>query len=171
MEADPFDVLGIPPTFDIDLSAVQRAWLKLSAALHPDRAPDAEQAAAELARVNLARQTILDPESRANALLARLGGSTKETDRSLPDGFLPEMLEVRESAEDARQSGDAAGWASFKAWADERRALHIKTVSELFAALGATPSPEALKAIRVELNAWRYVERMIEQLDDSRAVR
>ncbi|MGH7130588.1 MAG: iron-sulfur cluster co-chaperone HscB C-terminal domain-containing protein [Phycisphaerales bacterium] len=160
---DAFDILGVAARFDLDLPAVQRAYLARSADVHPDRAGEAgEQLAAEL---NDAKRVLEDPERRAGALLARLGGPSKEADRSLPDGFLMEMMELRESAEAAGASGDRAEVDRWIADAERRRKGHIESVGRAFAAVGAAPTGDQLRAIRRELNAWRYIERMIEQLD------
>ncbi len=161
MAPDPFDLLGLPPTFDLDRAAIDRAYLSRAAAVHPDLAAGDPEAPRRSALLNRARSILSDPESRAAALLARLGGPSKESDRSLPDGFLAEILEVREEIEAAARSTDHAARARWEAWADERRAAHIAEISRLFAAPDAPP----LRAIRMELNAWRYVERLIEQLD------
>jgi len=167
---DPFGVLGIEPGFDVRPEVVERSWLRLAGELHPDRAADSDEAVAKLARINEARAVLLDAEQRANALLARLGGASKEGDRSLPDGFLAEMMEVRESAEEARTSGDQVAWDAFRTWADARRQAHVASVGSLFAQYGEASDERILKSIRMELNAWRYIERMLEQLDDSRGV-
>ncbi len=165
--SDPFALLGLPPEFDVDPARVERAWLRLAGELHPDRTHEDDESQGRLAQINESRQILLDPEQRANALLMRLGGSAMESDRSLPEGFLAEMMEVREQAEEARASGDTSRWEEFRAWADARRQRHIESVRELFA---GSPDERALRSIRVELNAWRYIERMLEQLDDSRGV-
>lgn len=166
---DAFDILGVAAQFNLDLPAVQRAYLARSADVHPDRAgvegggaEASEQLAAEL---NDAKRVLEDPERRANALLARLGGPSKEADRSLPDGFLMEMMELREAAEAAGASGDAAEVDRWIANAERRRKGHIESVGSAFATLGTVPAGDQLRAIRRELNAWRYIERMIEQLD------
>lgn len=169
--SDPFRLFGLPASFDVDPSSVERAWLRLASQLHPDLNSDDEGSQARLAHINEARQILLDPELRANALLGLLGGPSKESDRSLPDGFLGEMMEVREQAEEARASADGEGWEAFRAWAAARREEHIESVRTLFAALPQSPGPAQLGAIRTELNAWRYIERMLEQLDESRGVR
>lgn len=162
---DAFDILGVPARFDLDAAAVQRAFLARSAEVHPDRTAGDEELAAEL---NAARQTLNDPERRANALLARLGGPSKEADRSLPDGFLMGMMSLREQAEAA--SGDPAQLEHWMDEAERRRRAHIETTGAAFAAIqraGSAPSTPSLRDIRRELNAWRYIERMIEQLQSS----
>ena len=118
-----------------------------------------------MAAVNLARRTLSDPERRAHALLARLGGPTKERERGLPEGFLAGMMELREKIEGA--VGDSGERAKWEAWAQERRREAVAQVGAMFRALPAAGAERAaaLRAIRVLLNAWRYIERLIEQLD------
>lgn len=169
--ADPFDTLGLKATFDLDAPAIRRAYLARVAAVHPDSAQlDAAQAdaaddARSTATLNDAKRTLEDPERRASALLARLGGPTKEQDKSLPAGFLMDIMELRKGVEDALASGRADARERVAQDAASRREVHIARVSEMFRSLGPTPDRAALVAIRTELNAWRYVERLIEQLD------
>jgi DnaJ-domain-containing protein 1 len=160
-QEDPFARLGFAQLFDIDPAQVQRAYLKRCADLHPDRMRDPllqAEAARESARLNEARAVLLDDEKRANALLALMGGPGPSEDKSLPDGFLMRMMEVRQELEAAAQ----ADHERLAAWAEAERAGHIERVRALFAAPDAAGG---LEAIRVELNAWRYIERMIEQID------
>jgi molecular chaperone HscB len=162
MPFDPFDLLGVPPRFDIEPAVLQRAYLVRSASLHPDAAgPEAEGSSAAL---NRARQVLEDPESRADALLLRLGGPAREAERGLPAGFLAEIMSVREELEQAIASGDQVTRDRFEQWAAQRRAGHIAATSAKFKALALSPGMAELAAIRRELNAWRYIERMLEQL-------
>lgn len=161
MDADPFDILGLEPVFDLDDTTIQGAYLARTAALHPDLDADADPQA--LARLNHAMQTLIDAERRANALLARLGGPTREQDRTLPPDFLADMMETQETIEAARNDDqDLDPW---RAWADRRRQHIIEAVGERFAALHADPSPDDLRNIRIQLNVWRYIERIAEQLN------
>jgi len=164
---NPFEMLGLARRYAIDAAALQRAWLKASAALHPDRPGAPEDAAHQLALLNEGRDTLLDPEKRAGVLLRLLGGAAKEDDKRLPDGFLMEMLEVREQMEaELAAEGDAAR-ARWDEWGRARRAEYVAKVGAMFAKAEGTVEPpdEHLRAIRLELNAWRYIERLIEQLD------
>lgn len=161
--SDPFALLGLPRAFSDSKADLQRAWLARTARLHPDR-PDAPPDAAEqLARLNEAQATLDDPERRANSLLALLGGPAKEQDKSLPPGFLQKMLEIREQME-ADLAADSSARDRWERWAREQRDSSIERVGQLFNAVSSAADPAALKAIRTELNAWRYIERMIEQL-------
>jgi curved DNA-binding protein CbpA len=159
--ADAFDILGLPAEFDLSAERLGRAYLQRSASVHPDVGSD--ESARAMAELNEARRTLESPERRANALLARLGGPTKEKDRSLPVGFLAQMLETREEIEAA--AGDASARAQWERWASGERARAVAEVKAMFTGLGSPPEAESLAAIRARLNAWRYVERLIEQLD------
>lgn len=162
--SDPFTLLGLPRSFEVDQAALQRAWLSGTARLHPDRPDAPPDAASLLAAMNRAKKTLEDPENRANALLTLLGGPSKEQDRSLPDGFLVEMMETREKMEGEIVSEGDAARRRWDEWAAARRAEHLAAVRTLFNR-AHRPDPETLGLIRRELNAWRYIERMIEQLD------
>src|SRR5262249_42882679 len=117
---DPFAVLDVTPSFAIDHAALQHALLRKSAALHPDRVADAveqAEAARQLAMVNQAYATLVDPEKRANALLALLGGPAPEQDKSLPPEFLSSIMEAREEMDLAMASHDPAERQRFEQWA------------------------------------------------------
>lgn len=167
MAIDPFEVLGLPPRFDLEAGVIQRAFLERSGRLHPDRAATAEEREslhAAAADLNQARQILADPEQRANALLARLGGPARDADRSLPDGFLAEMMDVRERIEEARASGDPARLEEWEDWGAARRSEHIRAVAALFEEHARSGDPAVLPRVRRVLNVWRYTERLLEHL-------
>ncbi|MCC6661058.1 MAG: DnaJ domain-containing protein [Phycisphaerales bacterium] len=155
---DPFAMLGLPRGFDLDPSEVDRAYLERAGAVHPDVAAGDDDAARKAAALNHAKRVLEDPERRARALLALLGGPGKE-DRSLPPGFLMEIMETREHIEAARGPEERARW---EAWAAERRREYQANVAGLFLRYAETGVPAR---VRMTLNAWRYIERLIEQLD------
>lgn len=162
--ADPFARLGLPRTARVDGAAVRDAWRQRSRALHPDRIDDPvarAEAAAELALVNEARAILEDDERRLNLLLELAGGPSASEEKTLPDGFLQEILLVRMEMEEALAGGDPDERERFERWAQEARAERRERVVAL---LAEAPGPEPLRSARIELNAWRYLERMIEQL-------
>lgn len=159
---DPFAVLGLPRRYDVDAAAVQRAYLERSAQLHPDAIGAAGVEGDEhSAALNRAKQILDDPEQRAVALWRLLGGGGAD-DKTLPAGFLMEMMEIREQIE----AGGKGDWAKWESWAEERRGEYQRKVGGLFSQVStaAVPAPTILKQIKAELNAWRYIERLIEQL-------
>lgn len=166
----PFEVLGVPVRFDLDEGELHRRFIAASAEHHPDRYTDAlEQAdaAARSAEINAAYRALKDPEARANAVLAALGGSAKEDDKSLPADLLAEMMEVRERLEEAVASKDQAELRELAEWARRERAGRLEKIAGLLRQAQETGPAErggVLAAVRLELNALRYVQRMIEQM-------
>lgn len=164
MGADAFDVLGIDASFDLDREALRRAWLRRSLDAHPDRAGGDDAARELAARLNDAKRVLEDDESRADALLVRLGGPAREAEKSLPDGFLMEIMELREELELAQGAGDPAALAPHRERAERERRARLERVRAMFS---GNIDDSTLRDIRVELNAWRYLERMLEQIDPS----
>ena len=162
---NPFETLGLPARFDLTPTTIERAYLSRIAGLHPDLAGpggeggDQDRVAAAL---NDAKATLLDDEQRAETLLAVLGGPGKSVDKSLPPGFLMEMMEVRETV-DAELLEDAQGArARWQGWAEARKDEHRAALTGMFAA-----SDVPLKNVRMILNQWRYLARLLEHLEAS----
>jgi molecular chaperone HscB len=109
---DPFAILGLPASFDVDLSAVEKTHRELSRALHPDRyvgsgVSERRSALAKAVEVNEAWRIVRDPIKRAEALLRLRGVEVGETAEPKADPeFLMEMLEQREALSDARDARD-----------------------------------------------------------------
>jgi len=173
---DPFARLGLPRRFDLDRPALEKAYVKASARHHPDRAGDDPEARAEAERTSAAISDayarLRDDEARANLLLELLGGPDRSEGRDLPDGFLMEMMETREQMEADLGGPDAEAKRSrWTDWARERRRERLAAVAPRFDRLLGNGMPDEaererlIREIRVELNALRYVERMLEQLD------
>lgn len=151
---DPFAILGLPRRFDLTDAAIRRAFLAKVQSAHPDAGGD-QDVGADLTK---ARDTLLNPESRADTLLRLLGGPAKDADKTLPPGFLMDIMETREALEAALASKDPAELERLRHWALEQRQSYASTVAAAFAA-------NDTQGLRTTLNAWRYVERMIEQMD------
>jgi molecular chaperone HscB len=138
--ANHFELFGLPPAYALDAQALEDAYRRLQAEVHPDRhahAGDAERRASMqwATRVNEAYATLRDPLRRARYLL-ELDGVRVDADRTgaLPSGFLARQMELRERLEEAAAARDAAALERLQAdVATERRALE----AELAARLGA----------------------------------
>ncbi len=168
-QTNPFSTLNLPARFDLDAITIERAYLGGLTSAHPDvgggdglgedsDGPDA-------ATLNQARMTLLDGEQRAAALLDVLGGPSASQCKELPDGFLMEMMTRREDIEEQIADGGNESRSNWEAWAREERASYANDAQGLFGAIAQDSAPEKLADIRVLLNAWRYIERLIEQLD------
>jgi curved DNA-binding protein CbpA len=161
---DPFDVLGLEVGFDVSANAIERAYLARATRVHPDAggAAEAASAAREMSRLNVARSTLLNAESRARAVLAAHTGEFG-SDTSLPEGFLPEIMQTRMEIEEALASNDSDERVRWTSWAEGERARYVDEARVLFERLAAGTASAA--DVRKHLNAWRYIERLIEQLD------
>lgn len=122
--ATPFARLGVlPPRFDVDERALERAWLQRSRAVHPDRfarKSDRERryAAEQTAALNDAWRAIKDPYDRAVWLVRSRALDVAKLDQRL----LVELMEARERAEESA----------------EEKAAVVKESQERFRALAAT---------------------------------
>ena len=166
----PFAVLGIAPAFELDEETLRRTFIAASAQSHPDRAVDPEQQAElarRAARINHAYQVLKDPEPRANALLALLGGPDASAEKNLPEGLLEEILAARERMDEAQSSGNRKQIHEWENWVRSRHDHALKKIAKLFRQVQAAPSPDPriLHDIRIQLNGLRYYLRMIEQLE------
>jgi len=150
---DPFERLGLPRRFSVNLSELERHYLERSREAHPDFANGDEDTAAAL---NEAYATLKDPFRRAEHLLRLLGGPTAKDDKSLPPAFLMEMLELREAIEAAKGSSTDA--ARIEADLVGRTDALAASLDGMFEA----DAPPA--SIRLELNCVRYLKGLLRDL-------
>lgn len=163
---NPFQILALEPSFTVSPENIQRAYLKKLSTTHPDLVSPSDQPQLDPATLNQARDTLLNDEARANLMLALIDGPSP-TDTSLPDGFLLHMMQLRTQIEEELQSDPDEARPHWQSWANDQRQQTIQTISALFTNL-ESPPPDAdtiKQTIRTHLNAWRYTERLIEQLD------
>jgi molecular chaperone HscB len=162
---DAFEVFGFPRTFSIDPAELDRRFAELSRQTHPDLAGDDAEKQIEAmdlsAKVNGAQRLLSDKESRANLLLELLGGPSREADKRLPEGFLPIIMMVREELADAQLEGDDERVNSIEDDAKAQQAARLAEIGRLFE---RHATEENLKNIRLELNALRYYQRLLEQV-------
>lgn len=107
-----FELFGLEPAFDIDLTALENNFRKIQSESHPDRfvtAPAAEKLKSmQLATLaNEAYQTLKHPANRAKYLLEQHGiTAISETNTAMPADFLMQQMEWREALEDAKAARD-----------------------------------------------------------------
>ncbi len=164
---DPFKTLEVPTTFDLEDAELHMKFIQASSLHHPDRHTDPvkqAEAAEKSAAINQAYAILSDPERRADALLQQLGGPAKEDDKSLPPALLMEMMEVRETLEEAIADNNKMELEKLRGWAHDQKHTHLTKIAQLFDKAGDVLSEADAKAIRLELNALRYIQRMLEQM-------
>lgn len=170
---DAFDRLGLPRRFVLDAGELESAYLARARAVHPDYhlagASADRNASLELsAAVNEAYNTLRDPFTRAEHLLALEGGPSASEHKQMPSAFLAEMLDLREQLELARGAGGNRLDALASDF-DRRYNEFLTAVGESFRRYEglAANSPERanlLRQIRASLNAAKYVRGLIRDL-------
>ncbi len=165
---NPFAVLGIEPSFDVDLASLERAHRELSRAFHPDRyvgvgPSERREALARAIEVNEAWRIVRDPIRRAEALLGLGGAAVSEAREPKPEPeFLMEMLEQRESLSEARDAKDAGALRSL---ADAIRARSLEAEGELSRGFARGASVELLGKL-VELRFYRRFLDEVSAIED-----
>jgi molecular chaperone HscB len=133
---DHFSLFGLAPRFALDLDALEEAYRRIQAQVHPDRFATAGAAERRVAmqwatRANEAFRTLRTPLTRATYLCERNGTPiAAETNTVMPAEFLAEQLEWREQLDEAR--GDAN---ALKSLADEVAAAQAEVEVQLEDAL------------------------------------
>ena len=108
---NPFETLGLAPTFVLDAAELEQRQRDLNRAVHPDRhagkAPaERREALSRAMDINQAYRTLRDPASRAEALF-ELCGIHELAERTVTDpALLGDMLEQREQLDEARRDKD-----------------------------------------------------------------
>jgi molecular chaperone HscB len=162
---DPFDVLGIAATFDVDLAAVEQRYRDLSRVLHPDKyvgAPPAERrrALGRAVEVNEAWRLVRDPIKRAEALFRRGGAEVHEGAEPKADPeFLMEMMEQREALSQAKDKRDGKAAARLGSVIREREQAVMGGLSRGFSDPGAD-----LAALVPLLGELRYYRRFLDEV-------
>ena len=167
--SNAFAILGLPPRFDLESSAIERAFFEKSKELHPDKVPAAERVAA-LSRsraLNDAYQVIKKPIPRAEALLAAEGVTIGDHER-MPLEFLQHHLEQREALEEAKAAGQTAEIERLQGEMTARRKELLAGITTDFAALtAALDRAPVLARIKQKLIELRYIARYLEATDEA----
>ena len=154
---DPFALLQLPSTFTLSTDALDMAWMRASATAHPDAGGSVNHAA----QLNEARELLANPEQRANLRLNMLGGPNADQDQRLPDGFLMEMLELRERI-DAEIEAEGVPRHAVASVGGYRVHQVLQKITPVLDAESA--SKDDRTEVRLVLNQVRYLERLREQL-------
>ncbi len=169
----------MPPRFDLDPQAIEKAFFERSKELHADKfasAPAAERVAAlsKSRALNDAYQAIKKPVPRAEYLLARAGVPIGDNER-LDPAFLMEILELREELAEARAAGKLPPSGDSRE-DDDRKTRAKREVERLqggmkrrrdeaVAALPALFAQSDLPGIKERLIVLRYLNRYLEECD------
>jgi len=166
---DPFASLGLPPRFDLDVSELEKRYRELQRQFHPDRhttaaSPQRRQTLLKAMEVNEAYRTLGDDVSRAEVLMARLGGSNQEA-RTADPAFLMEVMELREGLSDARAEGDSGRVAAMaKEVAAKQQAVLSALATAFSHALAQEVSATELQQIAALVSKLKYYRRFLDEV-------
>ncbi|MGA0611871.1 Fe-S protein assembly co-chaperone HscB [Caldimonas sp. KR1-144] len=162
IDADDFELFGLPRRFALDRAEVDARWKALQAEVHPDRHAAAGAAAQRVAlqwatRVNEAHRRLRDPLQRAAELCELLGAPVDaQRNTAMPASFLMQQMAWREALDEA---GDPA---AVEALVDEVHAERRARFAALEEALDTRADGPAAAA---ELRALMFIERFGEELE------
>jgi molecular chaperone HscB len=175
-DATPFELLGLERKYEVDAADLRARLLRASRIVHPDffgaAAPDVRALAERAsARLNQAFALLADDAARADWLVANAGGPREQDERAMPTAFLSEVLEWNELLAQARAAGGAdARLGELERELRARRETALATVRRLLTPLPKRGAPE-LGGVRKELNAVRYVDRALAEIESLRLLR
>ena len=164
IQDDHFSLFGLPACFVADERALEEAYKRVQAHIHPDRfaaAPAAERRVAMqwAARANEAFQTLRSPLRRA-AYLCELNGTPidAESNTAMPGAFLAQQMRWREELDEARASTDKA---QLQPLMEEADALRAATLKQLEATLDEARDFQAAAALVRQL---MFIEKFGDEL-------
>ena len=174
---NPFETLGLAPSFELDVSALEQRQRELNRAVHPDRhagKPPAErrEALSRAMDINQAFRTLRDAAARAEVLF-ELCGIHEVGERTVSDpALLSEMLEQRELLDEARRNKDRPRLLEMKQHMLERQGQIEAALGRAFRPLTAyAASGDARSARGAEADAalrlyaeLKYVRRFTEEV-------
>ncbi len=165
LDADDFQLFGLPARQAQDRAEIDRRWKELQAAAHPDRHAAAGAAAQRVAmqwavRINEAHRRLKDPLQRA-ALLCELAGAPIEAERNtaMPADFLMQQMAWREALDEAGEALPAIEALDAELQAEQRRRL-----AAVEALLDGQPR-DAAAAAR-EVRALMFIKRFAADVQD-----
>ncbi|MCG9027298.1 Fe-S protein assembly co-chaperone HscB [Laribacter hongkongensis] len=162
-----FELFDLPVRFAVDGEALETAYRKVQAEVHPDRfasAPEAERRRAlELAtEANEAFQILRSPVARARYLLQLRGIDTQEeTNTAMPVDFLMAQMEWREAVADARAASDVEGLEQLAAAV---RADRDELVAALVRSLDVT---QEYDVAALGVRKLRFLDKLDQEIGDA----
>ncbi len=163
-----FELFGLEPGFEIDLSAIAERYRELQRSVHPDRfanASDQERllSVQQAAHVNEAYQTLKSPLLRARYLLELQGIALNDTDTTMDPMFLMEQMELRESL--AGVPGQSDPFAALMALRDSIDARDKALISSLHEAF-ARGDEAALQGARDTVRKMQFMEKVLSEVEE-----
>ncbi|MFT5733766.1 MAG: molecular chaperone HscB [Planctomycetota bacterium] len=166
-EPSPFAILGLEVTFDVDTKDARKRLRRTAHKVHPDFYATAGEAQRELAEqnnaiLNRAYEIVVDDVRRADWIVRHLGGPGEKDFGCMHQEFLLEVMDWNETLDE-----NEPGSEEFDALDADLKAERRHLIESIAGYLTPLPDPktsegtEALKDVRKDLNALRYVDRAL----------
>jgi molecular chaperone HscB len=162
---DYFRFFGLNQQFNLDLSALDQAYLAIQKEVHPDRharGSDTEQRLAMQMTTfaNTAYQTLKNPIQRGLYLCKLHGVDAKlETNTAMPAAFLMKQMEWRESLDE-----QAEDLPSLEVLMDEVNQIKQETITEVVQAIDAAKNYQRAAEL---LRGLLFIDKFAIELDDA----
>ena len=162
---DYFRFFGLEQQFNLDLSALEQAYLAIQKEVHPDRharGSDTEQRLAmQMATLaNTALQTLKNPVQRGLYLCQLHGVDARlETNTAMPAAFLMKQMEWRESLEDQEED-----LVALEALAEEVDQSKRDTLAEIMQAIDKAKNFNRAAEL---LRGLLFIDKFALELDDA----
>jgi molecular chaperone HscB len=159
-----FTLFGLPARFAVDVPALEDAYKRVQAQIHPDRFASATAAERRVAmqwaaRVNEALQILRSPLRRA-AYLCELNGTPieAETNTAMPGAFLGQQMRWREDLDEVRASTERA---ALQGLIDDVSAQRAATLQQLENALDDRHDYPAAAAL---VRQFMFIEKFADEV-------
>lgn len=167
---DPFDTLGLPPRFDLELIEIEQRYRDLQKTLHPDKyvqasASERRASLSHAVTVNEAYRALKDDLKRAEALVLRFGGVPEDKRGAQNPELLMEVMELRESLGDARADRDIARARKLSAEVRTREQNARAALKSALDSLANSNTPALLAKAEADLSRLRYYRRFQDEVD------
>ena len=172
MSVNYFELFGLAPVYNIELSTLESSYRKIQSETHPDRfvtATSAEKLSSmQMATLaNEAFQCLKKPANRAQYLLELQGiTAISETNTAMSTEFLMQQMEWREATEDARAAKDIDALESLlRTIRAEAKKLQADLVNLLDEKKDYTTATDTTRKLIFMEKVSEDINRAIEQLD------
>ncbi len=167
---DPFDTLGLAPSFDLDLTELDQRYRDLQKTLHPDKhvqgsASDRRASLSQAITVNEAYRTLKDDLKRAEALVRRLGGQDGAEHAAQDSELLMEVMELREALAESRAERDLPRAQKLSAEVRVKEQTSRASLKKSLDALAAGTTPALLAQAERDLSRLRYYRRFQDEVE------
>lgn len=172
LSANYFELFGLPVSFVVDRSVLDRAYRDVQAQVHPDKfahASDTEQRLAMqwATQVNEAYTSLKTPLRRARYMLELAGvDAALENNTAMPAAFLIEQMEWREAVHEAVQAGSLHDVEELHHRLKNDLAARYERLSSLLDALNSRKKDDPAAEAAGEVRKLMFLDKLLHDIDE-----